>query len=223
MRTTRRTRPSRRTRKPLSRPKSARRTRPRAARPRFSLDLPVKTQEQIEARNKLFEALSPAEKRVAIAQDVLDGLRRGFYTATPGTYCHESDPLKNRLRDLDVGQQIQPVLLKAAPKCQVCAVGSCMVSAIRLGNDEKQTYSGQDGELPHAYNTAGKHFSYAQLNLMERCFEESGIDDRKIVAAYFENKAQERAAELALRFPKAKDRLAAIMKNIIRNKGEFKP
>ncbi len=177
--------------------------------------------EKIKAANARFHKLPPAKQRVAIAKDVLASIR-----------TRKLRPRRGRYLNINFGDgydvvysrgEIQPLLLGGA-KCEACAVGSCFLSAARLGDKQKGIQ-----DLWHIHQSpssaARRHFSKEQLALMEFAFErfsvrmcssEDGVggltSDLQAVAAKFRN-----------RYRSDESRLSAIMRNIIKNKGEFCP
>ena len=101
--------------------------------------------------------------------------------------------------------QICDILKPNISSCEVCGIGGLFVGALMKFDGLRAV------EAPILSFTAMcdhllKYFSEAQLKLVEDAFEGW-------------NKLQEYYSQ----YPKDKQRLAAIMKNIIRNKGTFKP
>lgn len=104
--------------------------------------------------------------------------------------------------------QVKSKLNSVEKQCNVCALGACMLSHIRLNN--AVTYEELDGM--RGYDIRGHlsdYFDEDQLDLIENCFEN----------IYFSN-----SANLNGQFNKYQNpsqRLRAIMLNIVRNKGSL--
>jgi hypothetical protein len=122
-------------------------------------------------------------------------------------------------------------------QCSCCALGGLFMSCTLYNNNttvENLSYAGEDlGDLlvgsSHAEslpNGLDKFFSLAQLRLIEQTFEgdngavNSGVDTE--TGEVFD-KFPPRAAAFYDKYKKPKDRLIAIMQNIIDNNGAFKP
>lgn len=122
-------------------------------------------------------------------------------------------------------------------QCSCCALGGLFMSCTLYNNNttvENLSFAGEDlGDLlvgsSHAEilpNGLDKFFSLAQLRLIEQTFEGdngaviSGVDCE--TGEVFD-KFPPRAAAFYDKYKKPKDRLIAIMQNIIDNNGTFKP
>lgn len=187
-------------------------------------------------RNREFEALGPAAKRVAIAKDVLDQLAAERYIATAGTYVETGVTVKPSQANAQVCD-----ILDKATECNVCAIGSVFVSAVRLA--DKLTLNDMRFEFDSDWKTnkpeptpfgdfdAGylkQFFTKKQLNLMEACFEgvycsgaghaEVEDDDHHTARLWYD-----RANAVYEGDDFEGNRLRLIMKNIVRNNGEFIP
>lgn len=182
-----------------------------------------------------FRALSPEEKRVAIARDAIAQIHEGRYRALRGIYFNlPFDPeYRNReLRDV----------LSVAPTCTVCGLGACFASVIRLDdalvvNAAEQVLYGQvlnynkgDGAMGDRLK---EFFTEYQLDLIECAFEmdDSNADslelDHDDDDGYVEGSDQG-AADEAIGFGKRHgnnpdERLIAILENIVANDGTFTP
>lgn len=95
---------------------------------------------------KNFNQLSKTEKRVLIAKDALQQLFLEHYKAKKGTYVSQRVTKQDRKefnRTLKEGFSYSERIefgvtalengLSTQNTCQVCAIGSCMASAIRFG------------------------------------------------------------------------------------------
>jgi len=179
---------------------------------------PKQIQAKIKYNNKKFKKLNKAGKRVAIAKDVIKSLSEKIIKANSGNY------ISNARWGLEEDDQIQGTIL-GGETCNVCAMGAILISKARLCNDVKfsdiqsTTKKARKGGLI-VYNLKGL-FSVKQLRLIEVAFEGSvyeegcnlsqkNIDKAKLIydKYYFEDE---------------EINLIAIMKNIIKNNGTFKP
>lgn len=195
---------------------------------------PAKVQAMIEKRNKEFKAASPAEQRVLIAKDVIAQLKIGSFKPISGTFFKSrqmymmGDNYFNYHVEEDNFSVQELVLSKKVNDCQCCALGSIALSCTLFKNKVK--VSEIDYELDPSYVIEGEWqsgnsklqldeiFSSEQLKLIEVAFERG--------KGYYSSYSLI-DGEAARRFGRAysnhADRLIAIMKNIIKNKGEFKP
>jgi hypothetical protein len=173
--------------------------------------------------------LTKAEMRIAIAKDVIAQIKAKKYNPTNGVWvvsdCGQEydDWLLTAASSCEVDVQ---VYTKNINKCNVCALGSLFVSAVNKYNNVYGTFdSVSTYEVFSSIGTEEKkspllrYFSSSQLQLIEFTFE-GGMG-----AFYFYDNSStaERAYAFYEQYPDDKDRLIAIMKNIIKNKGIFKP
>jgi hypothetical protein len=169
-----------------------------------------------------------AEMRVAIAKDVIAQIKAKKYNPTQGSWVDGVDGpdyvdwLFENATTCEVDVQ---VYTKSIKKCNVCALGSLFVSAVNKYNNVYGTY--KTVSLPSIFDFREtnnrspllRYFTIKQIRLIEYTFE-GGMgavcfdDDHPMV-----NKAY----AFYSRYPDSKDRLLAIMKNIVENKGTFKP
>jgi hypothetical protein len=207
--------------------------------------LPAKEIAKKEYQNQQFRALPPAEKRVAIAKDVLKWLRAGKLTPCPGSYMGPLDP---NITDVVNGFT-----------CQACAIGAVFACSVEHGEAGGTVVHYLDGQWDDAgqwvpdrqpvgfdgtamVNRLGGLFTPAQLRLMEAAFEgryntrigdlcrdlgrsEGDAAVKRAWALFEKNKSVlEPDGGQGPRYQAAaRRRLVAIMKNIIANGGEFKP
>jgi len=154
------------------------------------------------------------KKAVQIAEDVLAQLRARKYVATAGTYVDLNDAFiegKNYWEDVPVVKSLQTFLKKHAKKksCHVCALGACFLANVERRNkvDLEDFYGRRDIEV----NLAGI-FSAEQMDEIETAFEGNTSHGGSWDAVAFGNRYHDDTA-----------RLRAIMRNIIKNDGEFIP
>lgn len=171
--------------------------------------------------------LTKAEMRIAIAKDVIAQIKAKKYNPIQGTWVKSvggqeyDDWLLTASCEVDVRDYT-----KNMKACYVCALGSLFVSAVNKYNNVYGTYdSVSTFEVFSSIGTGEnkspllRYFSSSQLQLIEFTFE-GGMG-----AFYFYDNSStvERAYAFHEQYPDDKDRLIAIMKNIIKNKGIFKP
>lgn len=171
----------------------------------------------IKYRNEQFTKLSPAEKRVQIARDVLAQLRSKRLIATAGTWlsAEYGDDLFTR-EDVDNNVELQEIL-KKQESCEGCALGGMFMCAVERHNKLKvgNMESPRDGQASEedAIKYLKKFFTVAQLDEIEAAFEQGG--------------GARSGSDVAVNFASDVDddeeRMRLIMENIIVNKGRFVP
>src|SRR5687767_4934603 len=126
-----------------------------------------------QKKNKRFDRMTPAQKRVAIAKDVLKHIRSKWLKPTHGEYFNVPG-VRSFYPD---GQDVRAII-KSFSSCRVCAIGACFSAAVnrfdelRLGltcgdSNIIQSISGPDGMK----NYLGQWFIDEQLYLIEEVFE----------------------------------------------------
>lgn len=194
------------------------------------------TEVQIKAKlknwNKIFKKSSKTKKRMMIAQDVIDQIRKKKFIPTQESYIQDID------KEIPFGEELSFILYGA--KCEACALGSMFISSIRLGNSfELKTKRNLrlSGECvlgdPHKIERPRlrKYFSPQQLSSIESAFMSSSYIDKKVgnigQRRKYRNKldsAINYRVNCNLYMDRDDDKaLIKIMKNIIENKGLFKP
>lgn len=143
-----------------------------------------------------FEKMTGAQNRVAIANDIIKQINGKQYTMRQMLYIRT---------DISGGVINQESAQTA--KCEVCAVGALFISAVRLFNQ----YSDLSPGGWRAKLFLKKYFTTPQIEKMERIFE----------LHYDEFKAKEKA--FADKYEDKTERTLSILRNIITNKGTFKP
>lgn len=171
-------------------------------------------QAQIKATNKAFAKLTPAEKRVAIARDVIEQTVLGKFQAKQGTYAITNNPLSHTDLNNDAS-----LMYTRAERCTVCGIGGLFISAVckadklpvsELAKDIYETgdYLEVQGGSAHAY--LQQFFDGDTLNNIEGAFEQRN-----------DFGGDWGCAEFAMDVEDDNDRLRLIMENIIVNNGEF--
>lgn len=187
--------------------------------------------------NAAFDAMTPEQKRVAIARDVLEWLRIGKIVPEPGTYLTVHNTAGQRV---DIGMDPGPI---NGHKCTACALGAIFACATERTD---LTIGGVNraGNWPDAARAQlGPYFDLDQLKLIESAFEDyggfyldgtpRGREDHQMAyrAVRFGVKVGDahpcfegRYVDRSMRRQRSPDRiLRAIMQNIIDNNGTFIP
>lgn len=169
-----------------------------------------------------------AQKRVAIAKDVLKQLNDDNICPITGRYTMYGRFYSNELLNCKTSQDVQKLLVeKKADRnsCRACALGACMISYARLYNSlsADQVVASNPYNIKQLANLFGKR----RMMRIETAFDYhaddytapgTGLNDTDMVLT---RKEYNKSVAWRDRYPDDKERLKAIMKNIIRNKGEF--
>ena len=154
---------------------------------------------------------------VAIAQDVLAQIRLKRFKATPGTYVEvqfeEEDDDKYAAAMSASFQQYFKANKKT--KCQVCALGAAFVSLVNIEN--KCSVENMMYNLKDLFERLERHFGQLNMGLMECAFERSSSNSRS-----YEYELIDMAVKWGSQYDDDTERLQAIMRNVIRNNGDFK-
>ncbi len=182
---------------------------------------------------KKTEFETKAEARVAIAKDVIKWVKTGRLYANKGSYV-EYDDEEWLITDQQVKDSADLKTVLSDKKCSVCALGACFVATVdrfnKIGCDDLGIHVhsenldyGPSGVAglgdSHLRKYLHKYFSESQLSLIECAFECSpsfsgaSASNRLKASDYSESGNKYDEDEL----------LIAIMRNIIKNKGTFKP
>jgi len=180
------------------------------------------------------ETLTISEKRVIIAKDALAQLKLGAYKArSDNGYTPDLDDIDfesvaeactiftgKEAKDVELKSYLDKIVNKNKP-CQVCAKGSLFISSVRrFNNFSLQDASRANCRISNTANTVTqKLFGRANADLIERCFEGWGRSMNN-------NITQEESGSIEswkIKYPEDDQRLEAILKNIIKNNGTFKP
>lgn len=172
---------------------------------------------------KPFSRMSKAEKRVAIAKDVIKHIKAAKFKATKGTYLDAGDVYRS-------GEELQKIILDA-PTCKVCAIGAVFAADVIKRDNFILTDTCTKCIDSDEMKAKTSYFSKDTLHTMEVAFEKKIITDGvcgegKYTAQGYRISYTElgkRAIAFGKNYRKSQDRLMAIMQNIIKNKGEFKP
>lgn len=202
----------------------------------------------ISKKNLIFKKATKSQKRVMIAEDVIASIKSKLYKITPQVWVKGLDA--EYAAD---GTQLQSLLTEDNMKdCKCCGLGACFLSSVRLFNDvlvdEIETIS--EMELEDIQNNLNSIFGTTNTQMIEVAFErgrgrfyvegalsaynrykndpDESITWKEAVEDYVYGcvltiKQAQDAMAFGKRYSKSTDRLIAIMKNIIKNKGEFIP
>ncbi len=162
-----------------------------------------KSNKQIENSNKKFAKMPKKDKAIAIAKDVLKHLRHTNIN-NEKDYCAGEVKLP---ANTTCETNIQPYVSKLAKTCNVCALGGMFLSYIRLFDRVSYGDIGYMENYDHNIsvgrsfitNKFEKIFTFDNLSDIESAFESKWIDN----------------------YPNPKDRMKAIMNNVITNDGRF--
>jgi len=196
----------------------------------------------IKARNKEFDAMSPAGKRVQIAKDVIQLTKLGFLTITAGTYFRTNPVEGCELLGWDYGDGTEAP--KRGPSyrgdedarevlasddvisCNVCGKGAAVVAAIMCRNSELlEEVDGDDCPM---------EFEFGQFQLIEAFFEgyileeddADSIGNYSIVDRDGDAVPTSQIGQAWRCLEENKDdqvRLLTIFENIAANNGDFDP
>lgn len=165
-----------------------------------------------------------AELRVEIAKDVLKHIETEKIVAKI-KWVYFDPCSRNKYK----GKQLQEILSKLK-KCKVCALGGMFYSYVDRHNKFKLTGEGglqSVNENPRAMRDSMSMFTEKQLFLIECAFESRDVDH-----GCYKSGVSDAVIEKAKSYIRrhitginsdGNDALIHIMKNIIRNKGTFRP
>ncbi len=156
-----------------------------------------------------------------IAEDVIKQVKAKVYRVETGRYV-DIDYLYNtndNMWSADVRENFDVIV-----NCRVCALGSCLLSATKFKNELtfRDVKSPDDNEKTTEFLKS--IFPPEQLSLIENAFEcglTSPWSDEMMDERVVDNVKD--ATRFGKRYSNPKNRLIAIMKNVIANKGVFRP
>ena len=163
---------------------------------------------KIRASNAKFEKMTKAERKAAVAKDVIALIDSGFFKVKTDMYLEAPTVFKgdysSSTSDMLSDKDLSDVLTEKAKKnaCRVCAVGATFVATVMKRDQLNYNANGysDDNMLEYLEDI----FSGQELRMMERAFE--AIEDGQAFGESFNSD------ELRLR---------AIMNIIIKNNGKF--
>lgn len=152
---------------------------------------------QIKQLNAAYKRATPTQRRRMIVEDALKQIKNGTITPEMGLYVSLREPVAtHRYAYVSSDEPLQPVLLKGQAHCECCAKGALFVSCVRLSNRYNGNPTGIDSDMIN--DLVG--WPEDNYNLIEEAFE-------SLEGEYWYDT-----------YPKDKDRLVAILKNILSNK-----
>jgi hypothetical protein len=171
-----------------------------------------------------------AVKAVAIAKDVLKQLKLKKLRVQTGHYFHGHLPTNRVFSDTEQVQDFLPIIRES---CEVCAKGAAILSYAGLYDNltfkdlslrepllkvwgQRLAGSGNMAELIEI-------FGEDNWNRIEEAFESSGIARLGTFDKANKSDMVWILESYAYAYPEPEDRMAAIYKNVVRNKGIFKP
>ena len=164
---------------------------------------------------KKAKKLTKAQMRVIVAKDALLQLQLEKYQPKCGVYI--DDDLKREIQYLpsqgkaNREDSVQPYL-NNLNNCQVCAKGAIFLSSVRAFNDVT-VGNFYEGAMNKAYSIFGEN----NLDRIECAFEQWKLKNSS------NNNKNTKLNKFIDKYPHTNKRLEAILKNIIKNKGIFKP
>jgi|SRR6185369_5172464 len=176
-----------------------------------------------------FGKLSKAEKRVAIAKDVLKWIKTGVAKAETGTYFRipQLDGDEGINSELFGNLELRDIIEKNQLKCTVCAKGAIFLSSLMKRNNFTLNMLSSYGEVrgQECCDRVSDIFTRTQLDLIEDAFEgtyetSDGVDYWNTYDDGYSNK-DKAIKKFYEKYTTDEGRLVAIMNNIIKNKGEF--
>lgn len=181
----------------------------------------VKTHNRkVAADNAAFEKLKPAEKRVAIARDVLKHVASRKIIPTHGIWVDTvGSAYLAGSKEIEKDPEVQ-ALFTSMKSCNACALGGMFMCAVEKADKLKSSdlQSVKDGrdvadiEQEDVFAYMKKFFSVDQLVKIEAAFEQNGGACNDIAAYDFAPDVED-----------APERMRLVMENIIANNGTFKP
>jgi len=162
-----------------------------------------------------FDKMSPKQRRLLVAKDVLASLRLERIVATRGTYFstnHGDECRAKELLHLDIGPSCDARrALSALRQCHVCARGAVVIAAIERFDERIAWVDGSGNLFSSIWVMASDE------NEIEDIFPAEIMSDMEDIFESWEL----RLADLPGEKPEAKDTLMLIMKHIVAHGGNF--
>jgi len=181
----------------------------------------------LEKRNRWFDNLSPARKKMEIAREVIWALEAEHFEVASGYTVIASQRALRKGSDLQPIFEVQ-VMQKNGVKCTGCAIAGMFFGAVRLGDKAKVPYSSSiyctDMDQGEIHEELEYVFSKVELMRIETAFEQREYVD----SSDLEGGEKELMALVNYRMRlnlhhiiDRPDALKCICQNIIDNKGRF--
>ncbi len=195
--------------------------------PRSDFNVAIRTRwAEIQAgSNAEIKSAGKAQRRELIAKDAMEWVGRGLIEPYSGTYFSMSAIDCQLPNDYENPGQLHDQILERAAEgdpCESCALGSMLVAfCLRFNNIEIGEELDYDLVLTrYDMFVLGEIFDADQLALIETAFETL---DR---VSHFGNLTYRQhlsAANFGNQYESDRERFFAIMRNIVKNNGTFKP
>lgn len=168
-------------------------------------------------RNRRFNRLSVGVQRIKIIRDVVSLLRAEKLKALHGHYLW----VKGGTKKFNDADQVHKVVEQS--ECSVCGIGGLFAATVLLNN--KSTVRNVFGYSANEENSYMRKyleqwFDNVQLDLIEAAFE---VSNNLIVEVSYFAPELDAAVRFGRKHRASKDRLLAICKNMLANKGKFVP
>jgi len=177
--------------------------------------------------DKPFDEIPIHLQRVRVAQDVIAQLSIARYKAVKGAYI-------NRLCTHAESHEDVKDNFEKIHSCEVCGLGACLLSIVKYKNTLRfydLYHASNEGNFSHNWYIKNllSLFSPSQLFLIELAFEKSSRimfmarSYDHFIDQHVSPQDKGSAFVFGWKYGEDKDRLIAIMQNIIDNAGTFKP
>lgn len=188
----------------------------------------TKLKKRAADQERRFKKMTPAQKRVTIAKDVILALNSKLIRAAQGTYVELPSPILRKREEIvnkqnkdgfysDDERDLREVLLEQRnPSCSACALGAIFVSSV-YRQDKATVEEAVDIGAYDIKEYMDGIFSEDQLTLIEHAFEKW-----ELPRSFASGHNIYDASNWGDKFTTPHDRMVAIMENIIKNKGTFK-
>ncbi len=177
----------------------------------------------IKKQNGAFKKLTKNQKRITIAKEVLD-LIKIFKVSAKSGYIEGIDTYENE--NLLLNKDLQEVINEKwfQEDCTVCALGSCVLAKAKI-MDNCLADDAIGLQREDAHDELKSFFSEEQMFMIESAFEYelAGQNNLFYGGSPLDPDKTQACIKFGRKYKNDKSRLAAIMQNIIKNKGEFIP
>lgn len=183
-------------------------------------------------RNRRFEKMSDAQKRVRIAKDVIEHIKAGFLKPANSGYLTLSRAVEKEFtKDLYRGDYstleedkapAKPLhqLFQKSESCTVCGIGGVFVAAVVRADKCTVDDMGSVDNDDYMREYLGAWFDIDQLGLIESAFEYDPSFGQRYEMSNNDDTCHA-AAGFGYAFKNPSQRLLAIMENIVENDGQF--
>lgn len=185
-------------------------------------------------KKKAFSKLKRWQKRVAIAKDVIKQLDAKKFLAKQKVYVEIFKTKKAYKEGFDLFDnafdQANCAIEEGKLGCTVCAKGAIFMSHIMKTNHCTVDQLNHNSDYDDIMRRLRTLFERKQLNLIECAFERSSRfyfnteeDGAETLRTSETTKIAIKGSKFGRKYNTTDKRMRGIMKNIIKNKGEFKP